>query len=36
VDPGDRNPPHRVAQIFYWGAGAASIPNSVWDARSGY
>jgi LmbE family N-acetylglucosaminyl deacetylase len=36
VDPGDRNPPHRVAQIFYWGCGAASIPNSVWDARGGF
>ncbi|MBI4550831.1 MAG: PIG-L family deacetylase [Candidatus Latescibacteria bacterium] len=36
VDPGDRNPPHRVAQVFYWGQGGASIPNTVWDARGGY
>ena len=36
VDPGDRNPPHRVMQIFYWGCGAASLPSKVWDARGGY
>ena len=36
VDPGDRNRPHRVAQIFYWGCGAASVPHTVWDARGGY
>jgi LmbE family N-acetylglucosaminyl deacetylase len=35
VDPGDRNPPHRVAQVFYWGCGAASVPHTVWDARAG-
>ncbi len=36
VDPGDRNKPHRVAQIFYWGCGAASIPNKVWDAMGSH
>lgn len=36
VDPGDRNPPHRAMQVFYWGCGAASIPNNVWHARGGY
>lgn len=36
VDPGDRNPPHRVMQVFYWGCGAASLPSNVWDARGGY
>ncbi|MBM3264508.1 MAG: PIG-L family deacetylase, partial [candidate division Zixibacteria bacterium] len=36
VDPGDRNPPMHVMQIFYWGTGAAAIPRSVWDARGGY
>ena len=35
VDPGDRNPPHRVAQVFYWGCGAAAVPHTVWDARGG-
>jgi len=36
VDPGDRNPPHRVAQVFFFGTGAAAIPNSVWNAAGGY
>jgi LmbE family N-acetylglucosaminyl deacetylase len=36
VDPGDRNPPHYTMQVFYWGAGAASLPRNVWDARGGY
>ncbi len=36
VDPGDRNPPHRVAQVFYWGCGAAQVPSSVWDGQGGY
>jgi LmbE family N-acetylglucosaminyl deacetylase len=36
VDPGDRNPPHRVMQVFYWGCGAAAIPKTVWNARGGY
>jgi LmbE family N-acetylglucosaminyl deacetylase len=36
VDPGDTNPPHRVAATFFFGTGAAAIPNSVWDAEGGY
>ena len=37
VDPGDRNPPHKVAQVFYFGTGAAAIPRrQVWDADGGY
>ncbi len=36
VDPGDRNPPHRVAQVFYWGCGAATVPGTVWEAQRGY
>ncbi len=32
VDPGDRHSPHRVAQTFFSGAGAASLPNTVRDA----
>lgn len=36
VDPGDRRPPHRVAQTFFFGTGAASLPRSVWDASGGY
>jgi LmbE family N-acetylglucosaminyl deacetylase len=33
VDPGDRNPPHRIAQMFFFGEGAAHLPNNVFDAR---
>ena len=36
VDPGDRQPPHKVAQTFFFGTGAAAIPNSVWDSEGGY
>ena len=36
VDPGDSHPPHRVAQVFYFGTGAASVPRSVWDSEGGY
>ena len=35
VDPGDRNPPVRVAQVFFFGAGATSIPKTVFDANRG-
>ena len=36
VDPGDSQPPHKVAQVFYFGTGAAAVPNSVWDSEGGY
>ena len=36
VDPGDRATPHRTAAVFFFGAGAASIPRSVWDSEGGY
>ena len=36
VDPGDRNPPHRAGQVFFFGQGAASVRNGLWDARGGY
>lgn len=36
VDPGDTNPPHRVAQIFFFGAGAASVRNGLWDSTGGF
>jgi len=36
VDPGDRKPPHKTAQVFFFGTGAAAIPNCVWDAEGGY
>jgi 4-oxalomesaconate hydratase len=36
VEPGDRNPPHRVAQIFFWGQGAAHLATHVFDAARSY
>ncbi|MBV7339384.1 PIG-L family deacetylase [Chloroflexi bacterium TSY] len=36
VDPGDRNPPHKVAQVFFFGTGAAPLPRTVWNAAGGY
>lgn len=36
VDPGDQNPPHRVAQVFFFGQGAATVRAGLWDARGGY
>lgn len=36
VDPGDRNPPHRVAQVYFFGSGAASVRSSLWSAEGGF
>lgn len=36
VDPGDRNPPHKVAQVFFFGTGAAHVRRNVWDSEGGY
>ena len=36
VDPGDQNPPHKIAQVFYFGNGAARVRGSVWNAEGGY
>ena len=36
VDPGDRRAPHRMAQVFFFGQGAAALPRNVWDAQRGY
>jgi len=36
VDPGDSHPPHRVAQVFFFGSGAAHIRRDLWDAEGGY
>ncbi len=36
VDPGDRNPPHKVAQVYFFGTGAASVPRNVWNAAGGF
>ena len=36
VDPGDRRPPVRVEQVFFFGQGGASVRNGLWDAAGGY
>ncbi|MFH1572094.1 MAG: PIG-L family deacetylase, partial [Gemmatimonadota bacterium] len=36
VDPGDRHPPHKVAQVFFFGIGAAGVRCNVWDSEGGY
>ena len=36
VDPGDRNPPHSVVQVFFFGTGAASTRAGLWDSEGGY
>lgn len=36
VDPGDRNPPHSVAQVFFFGCGAASTRSGLWGAEGGF
>ncbi len=36
VDPGDRRPPHKVAQVLFFGCGGASLPRDVWGSEGGY
>jgi LmbE family N-acetylglucosaminyl deacetylase len=36
IDPGDRNQPHKLAQVFYFGNGAARVRGTVWNAEGGY
>ena len=36
VDPGDTNPPHKVAQVFFFGTGAAAVRRDLWSARGGF
>jgi len=36
VDSGDRTPPHRLAQVFFFGQGAATTRAGLWDAHGGY
>lgn len=36
VDPGDRQPPTRVAQVFFFGHNAATVRAGLWDSRGGY
>lgn len=36
IDPGDSNPPHKVVQVFFYGAGAASIRSHLWSSEPGF
>ncbi len=36
VDPGDRNPPHRTAQVFFFGSSAARVRGDVWESEGGF
>jgi len=36
VEPGDPNPPTRIAQVFFFGLGAAAPRQSVWGSEGGY
>ena len=36
VEPGDNSPPHSVAQIFFFGEGAAGVRRNLWHAVGGF
>jgi 4-oxalomesaconate hydratase len=36
VDPGDKNKPHNVAQVFFFGTAAASARTDLWGAQGGF
>lgn len=36
VDDTDTNPPHSVAQVFYYGQHAAWIRRDIWDSAGGF
>ncbi len=36
VDPGDTNPGHKVAQVYFFGTGAASVRRDLWSAQGGF
>ena len=36
VDAGDKNPPHKVAQVFFFGTCAAGVPRNLWQSEGGY
>jgi len=36
VDPGDGHPPHRVAQVFFFGIGAAPVRHHLWGSMGGF
>ncbi|HBO43168.1 MAG TPA: hypothetical protein DD670_04385 [Planctomycetaceae bacterium] len=36
VDPGDKTPPHKVTQVFFFGIGAAATRTDLWSSRGGF
>lgn len=36
VDPGDTNPPHRIAQVYFFGNGAAGVRAGLWSSEGGF
>lgn len=36
VDSSDNQPPHRAAQVFFFGEGAAGVRSNLWGASGGY
>jgi 4-oxalomesaconate hydratase len=36
VDPGDKNPPHRIAQVYFFGQGSAAARTHLWGGHGGF
>ncbi len=36
VDPGDKTPPHKIAQVFFFGMGAAPERSGLWSSQGGF
>jgi LmbE family N-acetylglucosaminyl deacetylase len=36
VDPGDKTPPHKVTQVFFFGIGAAAPRTDIWGSQGGF
>jgi LmbE family N-acetylglucosaminyl deacetylase len=36
VEPGDKNPPHKVTQVFFFGIGAAAPRTDLWGSQGGF
>jgi 4-oxalomesaconate hydratase len=36
VDPADKTPPHKVAQVFFFGQGSAGVRTHLWSSQGGF
>jgi LmbE family N-acetylglucosaminyl deacetylase len=36
VEPGDKSPPHKITQVFFFGCGAAPARTHLWAAQGGF